>query len=367
MTHITNPEIKKIPYADLLLDPRNPRLAGHVLDLGEQDAILHWLWREKAVDEIVSSMLASGYWEHEELFATKEEEDHLVVVEGNRRLAAVKLILEPALRERLKIQGIAEPRPDIRKTMTTLPVIVKSRADIWDYIGFKHVHGAQAWDSIAKAEYVFRVHTEMRIGLERIAETIGDKHDTVTRLYRSYLVLDQAKRDTGFAPDDAQQVRFPFSHLWTALGYQNVQRFLGVDNESLLQRSPVPKERTENLRLLMLWLFGSRREEMQPLVQRQNPDLRTLATALGSEKSLALIKRGLPLSTAYEAAVGDRALFAESLVGAEESLRQASRFVATGYTGSKELLSTADNILLLAKHLQRTMSEQAAGKTLSDE
>ena len=35
----------------------------------------------------------SGYWEHEKLFAAREK-GKLVVIEGNRRLAAVKLLLD---------------------------------------------------------------------------------------------------------------------------------------------------------------------------------------------------------------------------------------------------------------------------------
>ena len=93
---------------ELYLDPANPRLADEELSINQQDEIVHWLWRNKSVNELVDSILANGFWEHEELFAT-EEEGRLVVVEGNRRLAAVKILSDPSLRERL---GIDEPGAD---------------------------------------------------------------------------------------------------------------------------------------------------------------------------------------------------------------------------------------------------------------
>ena len=82
-------EVIRHAPADLHLDPKNPRLADEAFSVDDQEGILRWLWRNKSVNELVDSILANGYWEHEELFAT-EEGDRLVVVEGNRRLSAVK-------------------------------------------------------------------------------------------------------------------------------------------------------------------------------------------------------------------------------------------------------------------------------------
>ena len=71
-------EVVRHAPADLYLDPANPRLADEGLSVDEQDDILRWLWRNKSVNELVDSILANGFWEHEELFAT-EEEGRLVV------------------------------------------------------------------------------------------------------------------------------------------------------------------------------------------------------------------------------------------------------------------------------------------------
>ncbi len=354
MTPTTEIETEQIEVGRLYLDPTNPRLAGHSLSFEQQDEILLWLWREKAVDEIVASIASSGYWRHEELFAC-EEFDCLVVVEGNRRLAAVKLLLDADLRNRLRIRSVPEISQHLQEDMQMLPVIIRPRSEIWDYVGFKHVHGPQAWDSIAKAQYIHRVRTEFGVSLDIIANTIGDKHDTVTRLYRGFLVLTQAQERCGFDPDDSYKDRFPFSHLWTALGYTNVQNYLGVDSEALLRENPVPEDNIEALSMFMIWLFGSKQQDIAPRVKRQNPDLRQLAEALGSERAIAALSRGLDLATAHEVAKGDNALFSEAVINAELSLREAARFIATGYSGSEEMRDTMKNILRLARHLLGTM------------
>jgi len=85
----------------LLLDKDNPRLAsGNGADT--QFDILKLLWTEMAVDELVLSIAANGYFPEEPMFVIPEhptddpnhENTRFVVVEGNRRLAAVLILLE---------------------------------------------------------------------------------------------------------------------------------------------------------------------------------------------------------------------------------------------------------------------------------
>src|SRR5262249_10520586 len=94
-----------IEVVQLFLDARNPRLGGMDLSVEQQDEITKVLWEERAVNERVDSIATSGYWRHEELIACREA-GKLVVVEGNRRLAAVKLLSDADLRQRLGISGL---------------------------------------------------------------------------------------------------------------------------------------------------------------------------------------------------------------------------------------------------------------------
>ena len=84
-------DIQFEPYGNLLLDSDNPRLAGVQLNIADQDQILKWLWKNKVVDELVDSMLAGGYWPHEELFVSKEK-GKFVVIEGNRTASSREVV-----------------------------------------------------------------------------------------------------------------------------------------------------------------------------------------------------------------------------------------------------------------------------------
>ena len=353
-------EVVRHAPAELYLDAENPRLAGKSFSVDDQDGILRWLWRNKSVDELVDSILANGFWDHEELFAT-EEGGRWVVVEGNRRLAAVKILSDPGVREQLGIQLAEKPSEAILDSIRELPVIHATRGELLSFVGFKHVNGPQVWDSIAKAEYVFRVRRDFDLSLAEIASGIGDRHETVARLYRGYVVLRQAQSELGFDTTDTQHRRFPFSHLWTALGYVSIRDYLGVDTEALENENPVPDDRLRRLRLLMGWLFGSRSQRIDAVVRRQNPDLRHLARALEVQKGVDLLESGSSLSVALEASVGDAHLFRTALTRAETSARDVMRFVSTGFKGEEELVERGDSLLRQAKSLNALMTSGEPG------
>lgn len=348
-------EVVRHTPADLYLDPANPRLADEGLSIDQQDEILRWLWRNKSVNELVDSILANGFWQHEELFAT-EEEGRFVVVEGNRRLAAVKILSDPGLRDRLGIALAELPSEEVLETIRQLPVIHATREQLWGFVGFKHVNGPQAWDSIAKAEYVFRVRRDFGRTLAEIASGIGDRHDTVARLYRGYVVLRQAQDQFDFDTTDTQHRRFPFSHLWTALGYVSIRKYLGVDPEALENENPIPEDRLPQLSNLMRWLFGSQSQGIEATVRRQNPDLRHLAQALEKQKGIDLLEGGRPLSVALDASLGDAHLFRAALTSADDSAREAMRFVSTGFKGEEDLVETGSSLLKQAKSLKAVMA-----------
>jgi len=316
---------KDIPSEQLLLDNENPRLMSLGLKLDEQDKLLKYLWREKEVAELVQSIASNGFWPQEVLFAI-EKDGRYVVVEGNRRLAAVQLLRSSKRCASLDIKGVPHPlKADVAKSIETLPVIVCSRRDLWQYMSFKHLNGPQEWDSIAKAQYVKRVYDEFDIDLDTIADTIGDRHDTVKRLFHGLRILDQANSEGVFREEDRWPSRkFPYSHLWTALGYSSVRRFLGLKPENMTKPNPVPKKKAEDLGLFLTWVYGNKERNIKPLVKTQNPDLGNLADVMGTENGIAALRRGLPLDVCVRQSRGDAEMLRESLVNVESGLREAS-------------------------------------------
>src|SRR5450432_2850119 len=90
-----NSGYKRIELDKLRLDATNPRLAElGIASNASQPEILKALWDEMAVEEVAMSIAYSGYFEHEPLFVEDKGDGTHTVIEGNRRLAAVVLLVD---------------------------------------------------------------------------------------------------------------------------------------------------------------------------------------------------------------------------------------------------------------------------------
>lgn len=349
-------EVKYVSADDLYFDAKNPRLAEAGARPSQME-ILKTLWREFAVDEIALSIAANGYFPYEPLFATKEDR-RLVVVEGNRRLAAVRLLTDPDLRRQVGATDLPTIKAKAKRDLDNLPVVTCDRSEIWQYVGFKHVNGPQQWQSYSKARYIAWVHNDVKVPLDKIAQQIGDQHSTVKRLYRAWMVLEQAEKQGVFNRDDRWKRHFSFSHLYTGLDYPGIQKFIGLSKDrSFDSRSPVPKSKKQSLGELCQWLYGSRNKEKRPVIESQNPDLRILDGVLTTKNGTAALRRGLPLSVARDIGKGDEQLFREALIEAKQSLQEARGKLLTGYEGEIDLLRLAKEIAELAESIYSEMTK----------
>ena len=335
---------------DLHLDANNPRIQRVGDDL-DQDEILRILWREYSVEEVAMSIAHNGFFDHEPLFATEE----LVVVEGNRRLAAVRLLRSRDLRERLHATNLPELSELDIAELDTLPVVHCRRDEIWQYIGFKHVNGPQAWNSFAKAEYIAWVKNTLGADLSEVARTIGDTHATVARLYRAFMALKQAEDSGEYNREQRTRRHFSFSHLYTGLDYPGIRRFTGVTGLEPPREKPIPNSKLKQFGELCVWLWGDKERAQPALIRSQNPDLRRLDEALQAKDGIAALRAGYGIAIAVDFARGDTALFREALLKAKQSLQEARAKVVTGFEGEADLQRDMAQIIDLAEALDDDM------------
>src|SRR6266699_3787779 len=85
------PEFKKVSTDNVLFDPQNPRLGNDdTTNQAKLQAIL--MGEPHFANLLIESFLENGFIEYEPL-VVRQSGNHYVVIEGNRRLAAVKHIL----------------------------------------------------------------------------------------------------------------------------------------------------------------------------------------------------------------------------------------------------------------------------------
>ena len=351
-------EIIRLPVSELAFDVNNPRLAE--FDTGDDESeLIKVLWEAMDVQELVLSVAASGYFPHEPVIVA-EEGGRNIVIEGNRLLAAVKLLLQPALGSDLDatIPKITRAR---RESLGKIPALLSTRKAAWRYLGFKHVNGPAKWGSYAKAQYIADVHRKYGVPLDEIAHQIGDTHNTVRRLYRGLMVIEQAERVGAFDRDDRWRGHFAFSHLYTGLQSRHgISEFIGLRPAADEEEEPVPPQKIDQLRELLVWMYGSRRDRKAPVIQSQNPHLRQLDAVVGDMEALAALRRGAELSIAYEISRPSSNVFEEALMAAKQHLEKARSALSTGYRGSGKLLRIAEAVADLADDLQAEMERKSS-------
>lgn len=358
-SEVVEPVADQIAPKALLLDPENPRLASHAPVKLSQDDIAAILWSEMSVDEVAMSIAKNGFYPNEPLLVVKEG-DKYVVVEGNRRFAAVRILLEKKLRDHVKAD-LPALEPQYAKTLDALPVLIyPNRKVLWATLGFRHVNGTKPWDAFSKAEFVAKVHEEYGVPLDEIAEKIGDRHQTVVRFYRGFVVMRQAEAQTSFSRDDLWRNRFYFSHLYTALDQPEFKKFLGLKEGKTradIKRAPIPHAKLPQLEELLKWIYGKKSENQAPIVQNQFPDLNHLRRILADRVALSLLRAGAPLERAFDASKGDANRFEDAVVRAKAALQEARATVTTGYQKRAGMLEMMKDVVDLAGKINAEMLE----------
>jgi hypothetical protein len=354
---IENSKATFIKVGDLHFDYSNPRLAEYgIVASTPEPEILKTLWDAMDVRELVQSISASGFFPHEPLIVAREDGEN-IVIEGNRRLAAVKVLFAPRLSEENGWEVPKLPEAALNK-LKELPVIISDRKESWRYLGFKHVNGPAKWSSYAKAAYIAVVHQKYKVSLADIANQIGDRHNTVQRLYRGLMVLEQAERTKVYDREDRFRQRLAFSHLYTGLDYEGIGSFINVAPKEKETDEPVPKNKLKELGELCVWLYGSKKEKQLPVVESQNPDLRQLNAVVSNRESVAALRAGVGLAKAFEMSRPPTAVFEEALLAAKRELMTVRSNLTTGYDDSEALLKIAGTVAEMADDIYKEMERK---------
>ena len=257
-------ELKHATLGELNLDPMNPRLGRHRMSRARsQDSVLEMM-QAWVLDELANSHIESGgFWAHEPLIAVREElygQECLVVVEGNRRLAALKQLNaaiegQPVSRKWTEIvSGVRIPE----RLFDRIPyVLAGSRADVQAFLGFRHVTGIKQWDVDEKAAFIASMIDEGKLSYQQVAKKVGSNAPTVRKHYVGYRVLLQAENTVkDFRPETAYK---RFAILYMTLATVGAQQYLDIDFLVAPQKlkEPVPKKRLRQLAHFCRWLFGT--------------------------------------------------------------------------------------------------------------
>lgn len=355
----------KVPTKLLDFDQNNPRLIEDGIEDPSDAQIIKVLADGSDLSELVASIATNGYIDIEPLIVQRIG-DRFRVLEGNRRLAAIRILQQPSL---AKGTGIAVPSvsEEVKKSLDKVTAYAVSSPDqARDFIGFKHINGPHKWDAIAKARFAadwYKKERHKGVTLEKIARRLGDGHDTVVRLVNGMFVLDQAEETKVYELKDRFPGRkFAFSHLYTALTRTGYREFLGLPAEWRAEDpkpNPVPKNKLENLRTLMVWLYGSKPDDIEPVIISQNPDIKNLGAVLTSSRARTTMLLRSNLREAYALVEPKGIRFEAALINAKQEAEKAISQIAGYDPTDSTLLEIGADLRDTSEQLYASMSSIA--------
>lgn len=185
--------------ASLQLDTKNPRLGRETSARAPREIIQYLFEQDKAI-EIARSIATRGYFSNEPLLAIKED-DQIIVVEGNRRLAALKALREPGLLDpqfQRQLERLARQIEDPAEIATAPVTMAPSRRATDRQIAGKHVGtSVLAWQAENRASFI----------LDKLSE--GYSNDQLQDQLGFSLADIQAARQTRAIADMARSLKLP--------------------------------------------------------------------------------------------------------------------------------------------------------------
>lgn len=324
--------IEEIEPRYLELDLENPRF-GLTDAKGEGDA-LRILATRADLRELWDSINQRGFERFEPLVAFKRGEKY-IVVEGNRRLAAVKTMLAPELLGEVRM--VPPPlSPKAAATTNTLPlIVVDQREDADDYIGFKHINGPATWGALAKAKFGVKLFaaTQLEPGqtdtrIQALSKRLGDSRQLILRSLIAYKIFEQAKANGMLTEEMAADNSLDFSHLYTIIQSPAARAYLGLTdaplNEYLIRDNPIPADHLDKLRYLMGWLFGS--EKQSAIIKSQGTDRPKLAKILASQQATETLES----TGEFEQAASEAGFRTDSWMASVVQLATLTKTVSNG-------------------------------------
>lgn len=341
-------ELRHENLLNLFLDPLNPRLGrSHTGPNVTQEEVLD-LMKDWTLDELAVSFLESGYWPQEALLVVEEKlygQERLVVVEGNRRLAALKLLKaafdgQPTSPKWADIvRGARQPT----KLFTHIPyILIDSRKDIEAFLGFRHVTGIAEWHPAEKAAYIAKLIDERGMSYEEVMRKIGSKTPAVRQNYISYRLLLQIEENVDDVP--LEKVEDRFSVMYLTLRTSGVQKYLHIDIQADPQtaKRPVPKSRLKALGNFAMWLFG---DNDRPPLFTDSRQADSFGAILESPAAVDYLERAQTPSfeVAFRTAGGDEPELIRLIQGAADNIELALTRVHL-YAKSKKLQQAVERM-----------------------
>lgn len=357
---------------DLDFDPKNPRFLDAFDGMEQADAeAIRRMVEEENIHELVGSIGQQGYFPGEPLLVTpnRERPGRFIVVEGNRRLAALRVLSGLVPDGHLPESLVQAVREATHKPLQVKCLNFSDRRDILKYLGFRHISGPRRWEPLSKARYladlIANFYTDLTFDaqLRAVAKDIGSRRDYVAQLLTALGLYDRAKAKNYYDLQRLSERDISFSLITTALSYSNIVQFLEMQSREDATLRGLDEDR---LKELLAWMFAQ--DQKGDTVLGESRRLKLLAAVVASSTATAELRKKGDLDQAYIHTSGPVDALTKLLDAADRSLEDCSAMMANDMaldeshmTQIKRVLNMAENLeLLIQKGLRERQRAEAS-------
>jgi len=353
----------EVNVEDLLLDPLNPRLSEfeetieneEIIDSQEiQEKIFEKIKEVGDLEHLRDSIAKTGFLPISYIIVRrhfKKGSNKFVVIEGNRRIAAIKWLLrsKPAY---LNSEIYQKRKKQLKQLQVLLLDTTPEKVENDRYIiqGVTHLNPARDWPAYAKARMCWLLY-QQNLGFKEIATALGGgiRASEVGRLIRAYYAYERMLEDDEYSECAIQHKEF-ISYFSEFLNKKELRDWLGWDDEAKMFTN------VENLKRIYELLCGENKKI------RKQTDVRLLTKILRFKPEAIdqlIEESSYSIEDAYAEALAEekRQKIVEQIGDWRAKIREAIETLEKRITPSLNVQELEDDIKLLTR-LQRVLNER---------
>ena len=341
-----------IKLEKLRFDAQNPRLPIRLQGIDDESKVIDYMVKYGNIVELMLSIAETGYSDAEPLLVVGSSDSNYTVVEGNRRLAALKLLSNPGLTA-VRIQSIKEVISHAVHKPDEIPCIIYSkREDVLDYLGYRHITGVKDWGALEKARYLdqlFKIHSksvESDNIYPKLAKMIGSRADYVLKLHTALKLYNRAN-EAAYYGADIKEDDISFSWLTTALGYKGINTFIGISSNFSLESL-----NEDHFKKIFTWMFYPGKA-----IIKESRQISELAKITEVPNALERLEKGSSIDEALLYTSAPSEAFIEMLKNAMQQLKQAKDAIEQLSERPAETQELLDSIQKLLNTILGALSE----------
>ena len=204
----------------IYLDPNNPRFVvpnwvnvndDEIDSVAVQESTSRRLVSEFRADRLRMNMEVNGYLPIDRVVVREFKDSKYVVLEGNRRICAAKLLKE------LVVKGLISSE-DIQKSLEQIPCLQYVGSDskaAWIFQGLRHITGISDWLQYNKARLLVEQMEEEEINLTDVGKRFGLTAYGAGQWVRGYCAFKQAREESDYVNEVDERSYTYFQELFS--------------------------------------------------------------------------------------------------------------------------------------------------------